>query len=156
MGEPTIRRATPADAAGLTAVYHDAYRENRELGFPAKAESVPRRTVADWIHSSRVYVAVAGRRVVGGVRLEVTDPDRLKLSRLAVRRDRQGEGIASALLDRAERAARDAGCGVIWLTTPPEHPFLPAIYRGRGYEQTDTYPLEYRDYDEIVMERRLE
>lgn len=44
-----IRRADGVDADALTGVYHCAYRENRQLGFPAKAESVTPETVEEWI-----------------------------------------------------------------------------------------------------------
>ena len=179
MTDPRIRRATAADAAALARVYRSAYRENRELGFPAKAESATEREVAEWIVECRVYVATveeaarddaadddaagdatgddaAGEgAIVGGVRLAETDPDRVKLSRLGVHGDWKGEGVGSSLVAHAERAARADGYEAIWLTTPGEHPYLPGFYRRRGYEETGTYPLEYREYDEIVMEKRL-
>ncbi|WP_290815806.1 GNAT family N-acetyltransferase [Halovivax sp.] len=156
MTDVDVRRATPDDAAALAAAYRSAYRENRELGFPAKAESADERTVSDWIAEHRVLVAVDGGEIVGGVRLEETEPNRVKLSRLGVREDRKGRGIGRSLLDRAEGWARERGYGTIWLTTPGEHPYLPDLYRSRGYEETGEYPLEYREYDEIVLEKRLE
>ena len=93
--------------------------------------------------------------IVGGVRLEATDPGRVKLSRLGVHEDWKGKGIGTALVDHAEAWARDAGHAVVWLTTPGDHPYLPDLYRRRGYERTGDYPLEYRNYDEIVMEKPL-
>lgn len=155
MNDLRIRRATVADAEALTRVYHSAYRENRRLGFPAKAESVTEDEVAAWIREDRVYVAETANEVIGGVRLEVTDADRVKLSRLAVHESRKGAGVGSRLVDHAERAVRDWNYDTIWLTTPKDHPHLPGFYRRRGYEETGTYPLEYRDYDEIVMEKRI-
>ncbi len=52
-------------------------------------------------------------------------------------------------------SAAERGAEVVWLTTPPEHPSLPAFYRNRGYKRTRPYPLENRDYDEVVLERRV-
>jgi ribosomal protein S18 acetylase RimI-like enzyme len=153
--EPEIRRASVADAEDLAAVYRSAYRENRELGFPAKAESVTESEVAEWIRENRIFVAEIEDEVVGGVRLEATDPERVKLSRLGVHESRRGAGVGSSLLTHAEEAARDDEYGTIWLTTPEEHPYLPDLYRRRGYEQTEPYPLDYRQYDEVVMEKRL-
>lgn len=150
-----VRRATAADAGALAAVYRSAYAENRRLGFPAKAESATAGEVSEWIRESRVYVAEDGGEVVGGVRLEATGEDRVKLSRLAVHERRQGEGVGGRLLDRAEAAVRDCGYATVWLTTPGEHPYLPALYRGRGYEEAGPYPLPYREYDEVVMEKRV-
>ncbi|MFC4447911.1 GNAT family N-acetyltransferase [Halorussus aquaticus] len=156
MTDPQVRRASAEDAEPLAQVYRSAYRENRRLGFPAKAESATSDEVATWIRESEVFVAEVEGDLVGGVRLEATDPDRTKLSRLGVRESRKGEGVGRELLDRAERAVRDRGYATVWLTTPEDHPFLPDLYRRRGYEKTGEYPLDYRDYDEVVMEKRVE
>lgn len=156
MTEPEIRSATLEDADALAAVYRSAYAENRRLGFPAKAEHATVEDVTEWIETTRVYVATVDGSVVGGVRLEATGEDRVKLSRLAVDEDWKGDGIGSTLLDHAEAAVRECGYGTLWLTTPPEHPFLTDLYRSRGYEVTGDYPLEYRDYDEVVLEKSLE
>lgn len=156
MTESDITRATVTDAEELAAVYRSAYRENRRLGFPAKAESVTEHEVADWIRDADVYVATVDGTIVGGVRLETVNDDRAKLSRLGVHEEWKGKGIGSALLDRAENAARESNSARIRLTTPEEHPYLPDFYRRRGYEKTEPYPLDYREYDEIVMEKRLE
>ncbi len=161
-----MRSATEADAAALVGVYHSAYRENRELGFPMKAESVTEAEVREWIRDHTVLVADGGDErecgtrdgdgVVAGVRLEATGENRVKLSRLAVHDGEKGRGIGGTLVDRAEERTRERGYGTIWLTTPPDHPFLPDFYRDRGYEKTGEHPLEYREYDEIVLEKRLD
>lgn len=150
-----IRRADISDADRLAAVYRNAYRENRELGFPAKAESASERDVAEWIREFRVFVAIVDEDIVGGVRIEETEPNRVKLSRLGVHERWQSEGIGSRLVEHAESAMREWGYRTIWLTTPEEHPCLPEFYRRRGYEETGLYPLDYRSYDEIVMEKQL-
>lgn len=150
-----VRRAAVDDADALARVYRSAYRENRDLGFPAKAEFATKREVVDWVETSTVLVATVADAVVGGVRLEATGPDRAKLSRLGVHERRKGDGVGSELLDRAHEWLRDRGYDAVWLTTPGEHPYLPDLYRRRGYEVTGAYPLDYRDYDEVVMEKQL-
>lgn len=150
-----IRRATAGDAADLGAVYRSAYRENRELGFPAKAGSATAEEVAGWIREHTVLVGTVDDEVVAGVRLEETDPGRVKLSRLGVHEDWKGEGIGRRLVDRAEALARDRGADVLRLTTPEDHPFLPDWYRRRGYEDAGEYPLDYREYDEVILEKSL-
>ena len=155
MTDPEVRHATEDDAGALAAAYRSAYEENRELGFPAKADSATEDEVAEWIRELRVLVAEIADEVDGGVRLEPSDADRVKLSRLGVREDWKGEGVGSSLLDRAEEAVRDRGYHTVRLTTPGDHPYLPDLYRRRGYETTGAYPLEYREYDEIVMEKRV-
>lgn len=155
MTEPQIRPADPDDADALAAVYRSAYAENERLGFPASAGSATAEEVAEWIDEDTVLVAAVDGDPVGGVRIERSDPDRAKVSRLGVHAERKGEGIGSRLLERAEETAREWGCDTVRLTTPPEHPHLPAFYRSRGYEVTGPYPLETRDYDEVVMEKTL-
>jgi ribosomal protein S18 acetylase RimI-like enzyme len=148
-----IRLADRTDACELAAVYRIAYRVNRELGFPMKAESVTENEVGKWIRKNTVTVAVADGEIVGGVRVEETDSYRAKISRLAVHEQQQRNGIGSRLLDYAESVARERGYTTIWLTTPKDHPHLPAYYRERGYEKTGLYPVDYRPYDEITMEK---
>jgi len=150
-----IRRADKSDAAELAAVYRNAYRVNRKLGFPMQAESATKAEVAEWIQEYWMFVALVDNELVGGVRLAETDPRRVKLSRLGVREQQRGNGIGIRLLTHAENAMQKRGYGTIWLTTPGEHPYLPSYYRQRGYEKTGPYPLDYRSYDEIVMEKEL-
>lgn len=155
MTEPRIHRASTANVEELADVYQSAYQENRELGFPAKAESVTPETISEWIEESQMYVAEIEGQVVGGVRLEVTGSERVKLSRLGVHEQWKGEGIGRQLLAHAEERVRNQDYATVWLTTPEDHPYLPELYRRHGYERTEMYPLEYRDYDEIVMEKRV-
>ena len=156
MGEVTLREATADDAAALAETYRDAYAENRELGFPAKAGSATAETVAGWIREHWVFVAESEGELIGGVRLERVEGETMKLSRLGVRERWKGEGVGSRLLEHAERAALAAGYTTMQLTTPEHHPFLPEFYHAHGYEVTGDYPLSYREYDELVMEKSLE
>lgn len=156
MTELEVRTAAVEDADELAAVYRSAYWENHELGIPAKAGSATTEIVADWIRDYHVLVAEQDGEIVAGIRLESTGPTHTTVGRFGVREDRKGEGIGSQLLERAESTARDRGDETVRLTTPPEHPFLVEFYRERGYEKTGEHPLDYRDYDEIVMEKSLE
>lgn len=58
MNEPHIRQATPQDAELLVHVYRSAYRENRELGFPVKAETATVEDIQEWLDDGRLMVAV--------------------------------------------------------------------------------------------------
>ena len=155
MGDVSLRAATLDDGDALAAAYRSAYAENRDLGFPAKAGSVTASTVREWIRETQVFVAETDEGVVGGVRLETTEGV-ATISRLGVRERWKGEGIGSRLLERAEQAAREAGHTTVRLTTPDEHPFLPEFYHSHGYEITGDYPLSFREYDEVVMEKSLD
>ncbi|MBP1988009.1 GNAT family N-acetyltransferase [Halolamina salifodinae] len=172
MADVSLRAATIGDADALAAAYRSAYAENRDLGFPAKAESATAAAVREWVGEQQVFVAETDEGVVGGVRLGTEDvaeqtsagnqnasrsgDDAATISRLGVRERWKGEGIGSRLLERAERAAREAGHTRVRLTTPDEHPFLPEFYHAHGYEITGDYPLSFREYDEVVMEKSLE
>lgn len=156
MNEPNIRRANHEDIEQLVAVYRSAYRENRELGFPAKAELATADDIHDWLDTGRVFVAEMDDHVVGAVRIEEKSPERVKVSRLGVHEDWKDNGIGSTLLDHVEELARAEDFGAVWLTTPEDHPYLRSLYRDRGYRKTGDYPLEYREYDEIVMEKLLD
>lgn len=151
----SIREATPDDAEVLAPVYRGAYQENIKLGFPAKAASVTTEIVSDWIEEHTVFVASIDSEIVGAVRIEEMEPHRAKLSRLGVGEPWKGEGVGSRLLDHVEGFAREHGYTTLCLTTPEDHPYLVKMYRRRGFEQTGDYPLAYRDYDEVVMEKQL-
>lgn len=156
MADVTLREATADDVEALAEAYRDAYAENRELGFPAKAGSATAADVAEWVRADRVFVAEHDGQVSGGIRLEAADSAIAKLSRLGVRERWKGEGVGSRLLEHAEGAAREAGYTTVQLTTPGEHPFLPEFYHAHGYEITGDYPLSHREYDEVVMEKSLD
>jgi predicted N-acetyltransferase YhbS len=94
---------------------------------------------------------------MAGVTLrEATDDAIVTLGRLGVRERWKGDGVGSQPLEHAERAAREAGYTAVRRTTPDEYPFLPEFYPAHGYETTGDYPLAYRDYDEVVMEKSLD
>jgi GNAT superfamily N-acetyltransferase len=63
--------------------------------------------------------------------------------------------IGGRLLDRARRLVRAWGHTTVRITTPEEHPCLPGFYRRRGYAVTRPYRFEFRDYDEVVVEKRV-
>lgn len=155
MDDVHVREAAPHDAEALAAAYRDAYRESRELGFPMGAGSATPEEVTAWIRDYRVLVAETEREIVGGVRLAAVDDATMKLSRLGVRDGWKGLGIGSRLLDRAEDAAEGDGFESVRLTAPENHPYLVEFYRSRGYRITGDYPIEFREYDEVVMEKSV-
>lgn len=65
------------------------------------------------------------------------------------------KGVGSRVMNYAERAVRDSGYAIVWLTTSESHLYLPELYRHRGYEKTETYPLAYPEYDEIGMKKQV-
>lgn len=155
MPGPVIRAATEEDAERLATVYRSAYAESSRLGFPLKAESVTEATVRAWIEDDRLFAAESDGIIVGAVRLDLSGAECATLSRLGVHEEWKGSGIGSALLTHAEEWTRTRGMDRIELTTPESHPCLPEFYRSRGYEYTADKPLDYREYDEILMTKDL-
>lgn len=56
---------------------------------------------------------------------------------LFVTEQARGRGVASALMEEAERAAREAGAARIWLRTQHDNAPAQALYEGRGWVQND-------------------
>lgn len=150
-----IREAAVADAEALARVYRSAFQENRELGLPHDAESADPERVASWIRDHTVLVAIEDGEVIGGVVLTATDEDRVNIGRLAVREDAKRDGVGDRLLDEAEEWARRQGFTTIWLETPVAHPYLPGMYRRRGYEQAGTREDDGHEFAFVVMEKAV-
>jgi predicted N-acetyltransferase YhbS len=150
-----IRRAKVEDAIEITNIYHDAYQENERLGFPASASTVKVKEVEKWISESNIFIALTNHEIVGAVRLAINDKmNKLVIGRLGVSSNWKGKGIASILMNYAENEALKLGWKTVTLTTPINHPYLPEMYRRRGYKDVGVRELE-GPYDEVVLEKIL-
>lgn len=150
-----IRRATTVDAAAIARCYRQAYATATELGYRTRLTDVSRETVATWLAADGItLVAVDDQNVIGTVRL-VDDEPVPTVERLAVVPERQGEGIATRLLDRVEALARARGDERLRLTTFEDHPFLLAWYDSRGYEPVDCPDRPAWSYEFVSMEKPL-
>jgi ribosomal protein S18 acetylase RimI-like enzyme len=75
------------------------------------------------------------------------------VDQLWVRADRRGQGLGTALLDRAEESARAAGCDQVVLTT---HTFqAPDLYRARGYRVLGEIPGYPRGHAQLILAKPL-
>ncbi|MFP8889615.1 GNAT family N-acetyltransferase [Natrialbaceae archaeon A-CW2] len=157
MSSLQIRPARPADAARVARLYRQAYASAAALGFPSRMTEIDAETVGDWLEAdARTLLAFDEEdEPIATVRL-LEEREEPYLERLAVRPDRQGEGIASTLVGRMERYARNHGYACIQLTTFDEHPFLLEWYRDRGYEPIEYHERPERSYDFVTMEKPLE
>ena len=54
----------------LACVYHSAYQENRDLGFPASAESVTLDELEAWIEECDLSAVTLNDDVIGTIRVE--------------------------------------------------------------------------------------
>jgi GNAT superfamily N-acetyltransferase len=118
---------TDADIEGLAAVLADCVEGGASVGF---MQPYPLDRAAAWWRGLAADVA-AGRRallvaedeqgIVGTVHVVLAQPDnqphRADLCKMLVMRRARQRGVGAALMDAAERAARDAGKTLLVLDT---------------------------------------
>jgi N-acetylglutamate synthase-like GNAT family acetyltransferase len=112
--QPTLRKATTADAAAITALTEAAYAKYIPLigRKPQPMTADYRQMVAD--HTIWLLEA-AGQ--LAGVLVLIEELETLLIYSIAVRPDLQGRGLGHRLLALAENEARQAGCQNIRLYT---------------------------------------
>lgn len=131
---PSIRRATRADAAELGRLL-------TPLGYTVTREAVEERWKA-WEGDGNLALVVEGEgRLLGVVTLHrmfvLHRPKAVgRITALAVDDAEQGRGLGLALVQAAERVLREAGCGLIEVTSHIRRTEAHAFYRHIGYEQT--------------------
>lgn len=169
--DPIIRRATGEDAAAIARCYRRAYAAADAVAYRTRLSDVDAATVASWLQGPETtFVAVAGASgesddgtgtladpggdVVGAIQLRDAGSER-NVERLAVVPERQGEGIATRLLDRVEAHARDRGDDRLRLATVADHPFLVEWYGRRGYETVGTSGSPALTHGFVLLEKSL-
>jgi len=145
MAEVHIRRATPEDAAPLTAAIDGAYAPFRATltDLPEISEGV----AAD-IAENLVWVATLDGAVRGGLILIPTG-DHALLANVAVAAEAAGRGIGRALIAEAEAAARSLGLAEIRLHTHARMAGNLELYQRLGWRETG------RDGDSVRMAKPL-
>lgn len=102
-----------------------------------------------------LYYAVAesGGTVAGYARLNAVAGGAGDLETIAVRADRRGEGIGTALLSRVIAAAADRGCQDVCLYVRADNARARLLYRRTGFTETGVRPGYYQPSgtDAIVM-----
>ncbi len=128
-----VRSATIGDLEGMLRClaeafepYRDAYTAEAFLHTVLNPELARER-----LASMRVLVAVAGSgRILGTLSWIRTSPESGHLRGMAVVPERQGGGVAQALLDRVLADLREEGCRRVTLRTPD-----PLVRAVRFYER---------------------
>ena len=126
-----IRRASAGDAAAAAEITSAAYRPYIE-----RIGREPAPMGADFdalIAAGDVWVAIDHDRVVGVLVVRPLE-SALLLESVAVDPARQRCGIGRALIDHAERVARDAGLGAVDLYTNAHMTENLRLYPSLGYE----------------------
>jgi predicted GNAT family N-acyltransferase len=95
-------------------------------------------------------VAVDDGNVIGTCRL-LFRGSVARLGRLAVERERRGDGVAARILGEADRVAADAGAGSIALHAQT---YALALYEAAGYRRHGPTFVE-EGIEHVAMEKRL-
>ena len=137
------RPARAADIDAIVRLVESAYRGDASRGgWTTEADLLDgRRADAGMVRdlitdpAGSVLLLTDDDAVVGCCHLERRG-ERVYLGMFAVDPGRQSRGLGSALLDAAERAARDWGATRLELTVLNHRPELRAWYERRGFELT--------------------
>lgn len=125
--------ATAADAGAITAVVNAAYRV--EDFFKVGDRTNEAEIAALLAEETFLITSAADGSVIGSVRVSVSG-GRGHFGMLSVAPATQGTGLGRALIEAAERFARDHGCTVMDLEVASPRSELPDFYRKFGYEVT--------------------
>lgn len=105
-----------------------------EVGLPnvAKDEPLPAETLALYANAGRGWVAEDDGAPCGYLLVDEID-GAAHVEQVSVKPDYQGRGIGRALIDRAERWARDTGRMSLTLTTFTDVPWNRPLYEHLGF-----------------------
>jgi len=128
----SVRLAGPGDLPAIALLLG-------ELGYPVEAVGLARR-IERLPESTTVFVADTGE-VVGLAALDIRhglqhDAPSARVVAFVVREDSRGRGVARALVEAVESAARDAGCEHLHVTAANRRTEAHAAYAALGFTGT--------------------
>lgn len=140
-----IRAATYADLAALPQVENSAAQAFRGTSQDniVEGEDHPVEFYVPLQTDGSVLIAQDGDAIVGFAACQACR-DALHLWELAVRRDRQGQGIGRSLLDAVIGLARRRGLSAVTLTTFRDIAWNAPMYARMGFEDLDPAGLNPR------------
>jgi tRNA threonylcarbamoyladenosine biosynthesis protein TsaE len=128
--------AGPERAPAVVDVVHAAFGARPVLDPPATATEETVDSVAAALQRHHGLLAEQDGRPVGAMLLEV-DGDALRMRRVSVHPDAQGEGVAGALVGAAERVAVAQRLAGLVLNARAELPGTVAFWQHLGYLEVD-------------------
>ena len=139
--EVTIRRAVAADLPAIVRLLaDDPLGQTRErYAEPLPAEYLKAFAEIETQAGNQVLVAMAGAAVIGCLQLTlIPGLTRLGMTRaqiegVRVSADRRGEKLGERLIFHAIDLARDAGCGLVQLTTDASRGDAHRFYERLGF-----------------------
>ena len=137
-----VRPAGQEDATTVAELLDEATRWVRDLGYEQWPLPFPRDELAAAIDRGEVYVVEDEGDAVATVTLLWDDPvywgeqppDAVYVHKLAVRRDRSGRGIGSAIVAWANAEAVEAGRDFLRLDCLRDNPGIRDYYEQLGFE----------------------
>ncbi|HYO05081.1 MAG TPA: GNAT family N-acetyltransferase [Mycobacterium sp.] len=133
MSGACLRRATDGDVDGINRLILAAFGKYVDrIGRPPSPMTAD---YAELLQTSRVWVVEDGREVVGFL-VTQAEADHLLVDSIAVAPTAQGGGHGGALLERAERDARELGLPEIRLCTNEAMMENLEFYPRRGFHET--------------------
>jgi ribosomal protein S18 acetylase RimI-like enzyme len=150
MSGTRVRAARNADVPALQALVAGAFAP-----FTASTGIRPAPVDTDWetvVWALGAVVATRDDRIVG-VLVLWPHPDHVLVETLAVAPEEQGRGIGSALLDRAELTAIEAGTNAVRLYTNARMTEALAYYPRRGYAEVGRETVH--GFSRVLFEKRL-
>jgi len=146
-----IRPAKPEDHDVVAAIVDAAYR-----GYISRIGKPPGPILDDYralIAAGAVSVLVDPAGSIVALIVLLPKPDHLLLDNVAVRPDRQGQGLGQALVAFAESEALRLGCSELRLYTHEKMTENIALYRRLGFRETGRG--REAGYDRVFMAKRL-
>ena len=133
-----FRRATPADATAIRTLVREAYARWVPL---IGREPLPMRAdYDDALRRHRFDLLQRGPTLLAVIETALRD-DHLWIENIAVRPERQGQGLGRQLLAAAEVLAREAGRAELRLLTNADFASNVALYERCGYAVTAREPF---------------
>jgi ribosomal protein S18 acetylase RimI-like enzyme len=146
-----IRLATPDDRAVIESIVHEAYAVYIDcIGKP------PGPMLDDYaalIATDAVSVYQEPDATIAAIIVLIAKPDHLLLDNIAVRRDRQGQGLGRRLIAFAEAEARRRGLSEVRLYTHQRMTENIALYTRLGFSETGRG--SDAGYERVFMAKRL-
>ena len=146
-----IRRTKPEDRAAVEAIVRDAYSI-----YVARIGKPPGPMLDDYarlIADGAVSVFEDTAGTIAAIIVLLAKPDHLLLDNIAVRPDRQGQGLGRQLIAFAEAEARRLGLTELRLYTHETMTENVALYTRLGFVETGRG--HEAGYDRVFMTKRL-
>jgi RimJ/RimL family protein N-acetyltransferase len=152
----TVRNATLDDLDEIMALRQAVAAEGRWIGAEVPLDEDRDRAVfAASIERGSMFVAELDGEIVGNLGMEVP-PYKVADLGMLVKDGHRGQGIGSALLERAIEYAREQGCHKVALQHWPHNEWARGLYEKYGFEQEGYlrrhYPRKNGElWDAVVM-----